>query len=320
MFVRKCPECGIEIVYKWKYLYDIAVEKNRKCKISCHGALVNLENKICSKCKIEKPKDQFNKMGDAFDGLNPKCIACRAEERKILADRDISEIIYPDTKQCDICMEIKSKEEFHHKKHSKDGLADDCKECTSARQKTYYEKIIPMEKVIPENKRCPKCETIKLAEDFYPSNRSIDGLGTYCKECDNKISSQYAKDNMDKISKRYCERLKTDPQERLRHSIRGRVSKALNGKVKPMTIKEALGCTREELMAYLEKQFKDGITWDNYGKWHVDHIIPLSSFDLTDPEQFKKACHYTNLQPLWAKDNISKGNKIDIIYHNTGED
>lgn len=72
-----------------------------------------------------------------------------------------------------------------------------------------------------------------------------------------------------------------------------------------------LGCTIEELKAHLESLFKPGMTWDNWGHtgdvWHLDHIIPLASFDLTDPEQVKLACHYTNLQPLWATENLQKG-------------
>ncbi|MFA5024174.1 MAG: hypothetical protein WC523_04420 [Patescibacteria group bacterium] len=317
MFTRNCPECGAEIIYKFKYLFDKAVENNSKCKLSCHGLLTYPENKICSKCKMEKSKDQFNKSSIAFDGLNSKCIDCRTKERKALADRDKSEIIYPENKQCDTCLEIKPKEAFHNKKHSKDGLADDCKECANAKRIIYYKSIIPIDKVVPENKRCPKCEQVKLANEFYPSNRSKDGLGAYCRKCDNKMSSQYRKENKEKINKKYLMRLKTDPQEKIRHNIRNRISKAINGKIKPMTIKIALGCTRAELMNYLEKQFQSGMTFENYGKWHVDHIMPLSSFDLTDPEQFRKACHYTNLQPLWAKDNISKSDKIpETINHN----
>jgi hypothetical protein len=73
-----------------------------------------------------------------------------------------------------------------------------------------------------------------------------------------------------------------------------------------------LGCSIEECKKYIESQFKESMTWENWGVygWHLDHKIPLDSFDLTDREQFLKACHYTNLQPLWAKENLSKGNKI----------
>ena len=66
----------------------------------------------------------------------------------------------------------------------------------------------------------------------------------------------------------------------------------------------------EFLWNHLEKQFQSGMTRENHGKWHIDHIIPCTAFDLTDPEQQKKCFHYTNLQPLWAIDNMKKSNKI----------
>jgi hypothetical protein len=73
---------------------------------------------------------------------------------------------------------------------------------------------------------------------------------------------------------------------------------------------DMVGCLSTELKEYLEKQFKEGMSWDNYGiyGWHIDHIIPLSS--AKTEEELIKLCHYTNLQPLWAKDNLSKGSKI----------
>jgi hypothetical protein len=75
---------------------------------------------------------------------------------------------------------------------------------------------------------------------------------------------------------------------------------------------ELLGCSWQEARDHIQSQFKEGMTWENHGfyGWHIDHIIPCSSFDLTDLEQQKKCFHYTNLQPLWWKDNISKGSKI----------
>jgi hypothetical protein len=83
--------------------------------------------------------------------------------------------------------------------------------------------------------------------------------------------------------------------------------------VKKIKTLELVGCTVPELRQHLEAQFTEGMTWDSYGRhgWHVDHIRPCASFDLTDPEQQRQCFHYTNLQPLWAVDNIRKGAKWD---------
>ena len=74
-----------------------------------------------------------------------------------------------------------------------------------------------------------------------------------------------------------------------------------------------LGCTMAEFVAYIESLWSDGMTWENWtcDGWHIDHIVPLAAFDLSDEEQVKAACHYTNLRPLWAKDNLRKGAKVD---------
>jgi hypothetical protein len=97
-------------------------------------------------------------------------------------------------------------------------------------------------------------------------------------------------------------------------NLRGRLSKLLKGRVKVGSAVRDLGCTVEFLKQYLESKFQLGMTWENYGnkkgQWSIDHIVPLSSVDLTDREQFLKVCHYTNLQPLWHIDNLIKGNRI----------
>jgi len=87
---------------------------------------------------------------------------------------------------------------------------------------------------------------------------------------------------------------------------------ALNGRNRSIHSIELLGCSIEYLRSYLEQQFSPNMTWDNYGLygWHIDHIIPLSYFDFTDPEQQRRAWHYTNLRPLWAADNLKKNNKL----------
>jgi hypothetical protein len=79
--------------------------------------------------------------------------------------------------------------------------------------------------------------------------------------------------------------------------------------IKHVSILELVGCTREHLLKHIESQFKDGMSWENAGQWHIDHIIPCSSFNLENLEDQKKCFHYTNLQPLWAVDNIRKHNK-----------
>ena len=84
--------------------------------------------------------------------------------------------------------------------------------------------------------------------------------------------------------------------------------KAQNTK-KYLKAEELVGCSIHFLKEYLSKQFKPGMNWDNVGKWHVDHIIPVAKFDLKDPEQQKICFHYTNLQPLWATENLKKGKK-----------
>lgn len=99
---------------------------------------------------------------------------------------------------------------------------------------------------------------------------------------------------------------------RIRHNLRARMSTILKRKgIKKLnrTI-ELIGCSWNELINHLQKQFKPEMSWNNYGKWHLDHIIPLTAFNLECKEEQKKANHYSNLQPLWAKENILKGNKI----------
>ena len=73
---------------------------------------------------------------------------------------------------------------------------------------------------------------------------------------------------------------------------------------------ELIGCSIFDLKAYLASKFTEGMSWENYGKWHIDHIIPCCAFNLVDPQEQLKCFHYTNLQPLWAEDNMRKGDKI----------
>ena len=100
-------------------------------------------------------------------------------------------------------------------------------------------------------------------------------------------------------------------QYKLTTLIRSRLRFAIKNKSKQGSAIKNLGCSVDELKTYLENKFQEGMTWDNWSSdgWHLDHIKPLCHFNLEDPKQLAEACHYTNLQPLWSYDNISKGNK-----------
>lgn len=104
----------------------------------------------------------------------------------------------------------------------------------------------------------------------------------------------------------------TDPVYRVIANMRTAVGRFLTGRVRAGRTMALIGCSREELRAHLESQFKDGMSWENYGRngWHVDHKHPVSRFDLTNPDQQRACFHWTNLQPLWAIDNIRKGNRV----------
>lgn len=128
-----------------------------------------------------------------------------------------------------------------------------------------------------------------------------------------KHRKQYLVSNKTKVKeahKTYIrEREQRDPNFKLANRLRARLYKITKGLVKAGSSVKDLGCSLSELKSYLEQRFQKGMTWDNYGKWHIDHCNPLSKFDLTDRQQFLEACHYTNLQPLWATENIIKGTK-----------
>ena len=101
---------------------------------------------------------------------------------------------------------------------------------------------------------------------------------------------------------------KTDIAYRLKCHLRTRLYQAVTAAraVKSARTLRLVGCSVSELKAHLQSLFAPGMSWDTYGEWHIDHIRPCASFDLTDPAQQRECFHYTNLQPLWAADNLAK--------------
>jgi hypothetical protein len=124
------------------------------------------------------------------------------------------------------------------------------------------------------------------------------------------VSKSYYQQNRKRIITRSIEyekkRIVSDINYKLRKRLRGRVKMALNGNYKTGRTIEMLGCSIDEFRKHLESKFQDGMSWKNYGEWHIDHIIPCASFDLSKVDEQRKCFHYTNQQPLWAVDNLRK--------------
>jgi len=121
---------------------------------------------------------------------------------------------------------------------------------------------------------------------------------------------EWRENNKEEINKRQNNRKKSDINYKLACNLRSRLRSAIKNNYKSGSAVRDLGCSIPRLRIYLESKFQSGMTWDNWGLWHIDHIIPLSSFNLENREELLKAVNYINLQPLWAKDNFSKGDKI----------
>jgi hypothetical protein len=161
---------------------------------------------------------------------------------------------------------------------------------------------------------------LKKGREYYQKNKKIinkrkrNYQKLYCSRNKEKILKWAKKARMkrrDKFNKYIKDRLKTDINFKLRKTIRARIRLALkNDKKRSKTLK-LLGVNNIiTAKKHLEKLFKPRMTWKNHGKWHIDHIIPCSSFDLTKASEQRECFHYTNLQPLWASENLAKGSKI----------
>lgn len=179
-----------------------------------------------------------------------------------------------------------------------------------------------------ESKKCNICKIVKPLSDYPKDSTLKSGYRGKCKNCNNKQCRAYYdknKDNIAKHRKKYNSlentkkkvreytknRRDNDINYKIKDNLRRRINYALNHSKKSNRTAELLGCNLEDFKLYIESLWQKGMDWNNYGKfgWHLDHIQPCASFDLTDPQQQKICFHYSNIQPLWAKDNWSKGSR-----------
>ena len=208
-------------------------------------------------------------------------------------------------KICSKCAISKEHDQFYKRKESLDGLKSNCKDCVRDTVKKYAknnsEKIALKKKLWHQENK--EKEALRKQKWYNANKEAVSAR--------EKIYYQKNKKRILAQHNEYHHRKQTaDPMYRVTKNLRSRCYSAMKGKFKESTTKKLIGCTTKELRQHLETQFEPGMTWDNYGVhgWHIDHILPCDSFDLLDIEQQRECFHFTNLQPLWAEDNLKKSN------------
>jgi hypothetical protein len=234
----------------------------------------DIEKKHCSKCYKYLNLDMFSKRSVSWDKLDIYCRICSNIINKKNANKETAKI----------------KKQINSKK------------CYDLIKKNAANNQIILDSY--KYKTCIRCNENKNMTDFHTIklNTCIKAICKMCESNDiKKYKNNYYRKNINNVNWKIVNALRS----RLYNVLKNQNTKKNNSTM------ELTGCTMEELKIYLENQFQQGMTWENHGSWHIDHIKPCCSFDLTKEEEQKKCFHFTNLQPLWAEDNLSKGGKWD---------
>jgi hypothetical protein len=291
--------------------------------------LVSEGFKICNKCKETKPLLEFHINKKTKDGRGYSCKKCCKSPRVKEKEAKLA-LITPGFKICSKCHQEKPFNSFWKRKATKDGYFHHCIDCMRS----------PREKIkasIPKGFRiCTKCKKQLPLSCFGLDNTVKDKHCSACKSCKIDYDRKYKQTHKRKMKKQrknyynlnkkilvkkhtdYCKkRALVDINFRLRKSLSSTLHSALSGNWKSGQTMDLLACSIEYFRQHLEAQFTEGMSWENRGRgwnnkkeWHIDHIYPLASFDLTNLEERKIAFHWSNQQPMWAKDNLKKGDRV----------
>jgi len=252
--------------------------------------------KKCSKCEIEKETTDFYKKKTCKDGFRSECKECtklyldknkdkikeyRSSYNKSERYKELSKIRYIINRE----ENLERVKEYREKN----------KETLSIKKKLYYEKN--KEGILVKRK------------EYYESITSDEEVRKILREKSKINTKNYRDRNKEFLSQKIKDKKKNDPLFRLSDSIRTLIWISINkmGYKKNSKTNNILGCSFEDFKSYIESQFNDDMSWDNYGEWHLDHKTPISWAETE--EEIYELNHYTNFQPLWSFDNLSKGNR-----------
>jgi hypothetical protein len=253
--------------------------------------------RCCSKCGTELPStlDFFRPRKNGYDGLSSECRDCR---KKYLSQYKEGLVHVAPEKQ--ICLKCKNehpttKQYFHVDKSRKSGFQPICKECAKIKIRKWYSK--------PESRILVK----ENGKAYYEKNRD-----KILAECAEYRVQPHVKEQRNRRQRRLR---RTDPKFRLSSSIGTLMRRSLTNGYKHSHWENLVDYTVDDLKRHIERKFKDGMTWEKLlnGEIHIDHKIPISAFNYKSPDDidFRKCWALENLQPMWAKENIRKGNKLE---------
>jgi hypothetical protein len=229
-----------------------------------------------------------------------------------------------ESKICNKCNINKLLTEFNKRSREKDGYNKICKVCYKEQRK---KKITDISALIIE-KQCNTCKLIKSVSKFKTNAKSTDGFFYKCNDCWKPI--QWNKEKQKSSEKKYVENNRGKIKEKWRkqgQKINRRLRNTLNHRISEMFESQKsykknktlnyIDCNLEFLKLWFEFQFEPNMGWNNYGDWHIDHVLPCTYFNLHNEIEQKQCFNWRNLRPCWKLENIKKGNKIiDSIINN----
>jgi DNA-directed RNA polymerase beta subunit len=244
---------------------------------------MKIEFKICSICKTSK------KINDFY--------------QKTYIKKDRQKALHSACKKCSLQQSKKWRMEYYkNNKNKKQEWIERNKEAIKEKARQYYQKN---KDIIKQKSLLNKEKTRETKRKYREKNREKikENQKKYQKEKRRKIQDKANETRKIKIKNSVEYLISCRLRSRMNHAIKKVMQKKLS------STSDLLGCSISDLKKHIEHKFLPGMSWENYGfrGWHIDHIKPCASFDLTDPTEQKKCFHYSNLQPLWSFDNWSKG-------------
>src|SRR5690625_4333685 len=258
--------------------------------------IIGENSRECNSCSKVKPFKDFYKNKTGKYGHSSKCKPCSKQYgRKYYSDNKDERLEY-------------------YQKHQKDKLRVTriVSDCVNRNWKAFRDKL-------NQSKHCSYCKVYKPFDEFYNANADYGKYGlTYnCKQCCYERKKAHIANNKEHYKKYWRQRqrkLREDEGHRIKRNLRARLSHIASKNTMSKATQGLVGCSKEKFKQHIQMRFDEGMSWDNYGEWCFDHIVPCAIFDLTKRMHRQECFHNTNRQALWLSDNAAKGTGLNTGY------